>query len=72
MLSHYCRLSIFLTCVFKSTEAYIPTEFFYMDTVDYFELQRIGGLKSYLFNEHKGTAIFTIFFKQSFIIQLFK
>jgi len=34
-------------------EAYIPTEFFYMDTVDYFELQRIGGLKSYLFNEHK-------------------
>lgn len=36
-----------------SADAYIPVEFFYMDTIDYFELQRAGGLKNFLFNEHK-------------------
>ena len=36
------------------TEGYIPADLFYTDSIDYFDLQRVGGLKTYLYNEHKG------------------
>ncbi|CAK8689001.1 unnamed protein product [Clavelina lepadiformis] len=36
-----------------SSEGFIPTEVFYTDSIDYFDLQRVGGLKSYLFSEYK-------------------
>jgi len=36
------------------TDAFIPIDVFYNETIDYFDLQRVGGLKSHLFNEHKG------------------
>ncbi|XP_078485178.1 E3 ubiquitin-protein ligase RNF123 [Ciona intestinalis] len=37
----------------SSDEANIPVELFYTETVSYFDLQRVGGLKSHLFQEHK-------------------
>nr|CAB3265624.1 E3 ubiquitin-protein ligase RNF123 [Phallusia mammillata] len=37
----------------KAADGYVPTESFYTDSIDYFDLQRVGGLKSHLLNEHK-------------------
>lgn len=40
--------------LFVCADAFIPIDVFYNETIDYFDLQRAGGLKSHLFSEHKG------------------
>lgn len=40
--------------IFSALEAYVPPQLFYNGKVDYFDLQRLGGLLSHLKKTLKG------------------
>lgn len=54
-LSHF-SLTLSLCCL--SPEAYVPPQLFYNGKVDYFDLQRLGGLLSHLKKTLKGWCSF--------------
>ena len=57
VIKFLCIVKSNATITLYDAEAFIPTDVFYNETIDYFDLQRLGGLKSHLFNEHKGKVL---------------
>jgi len=46
--------------VFFMTEGFVPCSKFYDDSINYFEMQRLGGLLSHLKKTHKGDKFVTL------------
>lgn len=49
-----CHVSLTVAPCLLSPEAYVPPQLFYNGKVDYFDLQRLGGLLSHLKKTLKG------------------